>query len=228
MKKLSIAILILLGMISFSSAEVGLKIGISGQIGEVDIDGEEQDIGPNATEKNKKSINALFATGSVFVEKTLGFLPGPLGRLSIGYDHVAHDLESGSASNVRCDETTTDGTECNNEKKVNSASATVENMHTIYATLTVTDWLYVKAGSIEADLITEENLETGGSYKNTDISGTVIGLGVHKDTDNGMFLRFELNNVEMDTPSVASTNTNNSVSLDVEGTTMRVSVGKSF
>ena len=41
MKKLSIAILILLGMISFSSAEVGLKIGISGQIGEVDIDGEE-------------------------------------------------------------------------------------------------------------------------------------------------------------------------------------------
>jgi len=229
MKKLSIAFLILLGTISLASAELGLKVGLSGQIGEVDIDGTEQDIGPNATEKNKKSISALFATGSVFVEKNLGFLPGPLGRLSVGYDMVPHDLESGSASSLRCDETTRAGAVCSTDKKKNTVRVKIEDMRTLYATLRITDWLYFKGGSIEADLITEENLDTGGSYKNTDISGTIFGLGVETNNENnGTFMRFEVNQIEMDTPSVASTNTNNSVSLDVEGTTARISIGKSF
>jgi hypothetical protein len=33
--------------------------------------------------------------GSFFLEKTLDFLPGPLARLSLGYDYVPHDIGTG-------------------------------------------------------------------------------------------------------------------------------------
>jgi hypothetical protein len=234
MKKLLVSVLLLLGSFSMASAEVGVKIGVSGNIGLYEASGFETDVGPNATEKNVSSDDGagehLGAMASVFVEKTLGFLPGPLSRLSIGLDHVPHEIKTGTSGRT---DTTLKGLAENGgvtHHSKNTASATLKNINTLYLTANITDWLYIKAGLQEMDVISTEVLNTGSAYGNLTIDGTVIGLGVQTMTDNGFFARLEVNQTEMDGGTlVSSNNDNNSITLsEITGTSARFSVGKSF
>tara|TARA_B100000780_G_C21110119_1_gene448538 strand:- start:444 stop:1124 length:681 start_codon:yes stop_codon:yes gene_type:complete len=226
MKKTIISILLLLGTFSIASAEVGVKIGLSGNLGVYEASGFETE----GTEKNikKDDSEAVAGMGSIFVEKTLDFLPGPLSRLSIGFDHVPHSVKTPTESRS--------GTEEKRElgeatvKYTNQASATLSNINTFYVTASLTDFLYVKAGMIEMDIKTTEELTTGSTYKDTSTDGYILGLGVETTTDNGLFARFELNQTELDGVKLQSeTNVDNSVTLDdVSGTSARISIGKAF
>ena len=90
--------------------------------------------------------------------------------------------------------------------------------------------IYVKAGYSKGDVLTIENLGTGGAYPNTTIDGIVVGLGYDKDLPNGMFVRMEANFMDYD--SVQVTNTNDStkqITIDgVGGYGAKLSIGKSF
>ena len=80
------------------------------------------------------------------------------------------------------------------------------------------------------DVITNENLGTGGAYGDTEMDGTMFGLGYHNALDNGVFFRFEGN--YLDFGSASQTNTNNAnrkielTSLD--GISGKISLGKTF
>ena len=194
MKKILISVFLLLGTFSMASAEIGVKVGISGTIGLFEATGFETEDGEkvqsNATGNDK--AETIGAMGSIFIEKTLGFLFASV-------------------------------------KGENKASATIDNINTVYLTANITDWLYVKAGKMSADVQTTESLVTGSKYGDSEIDGDVFGLGVQGMMDNGMFFRVEYNDISLDGETINSTNTANKINLDsVSGEAARISVGKSF
>ena len=230
MKKITIAIFMMLSTFSIASAELGINVGVSGNIGVYDAAGFEME----GTEKNvAKREEALAAMASVFIEKKLTFLPGFLGNLSVGYDYVTHDLQTGTQSRGETDLQGKDATTSTYAKSAaitNKVSATLSNINTVYAMFNVTDWLYVKAGVQEMDVKTTESLQTGSSYGDTAIDGTVLGLGLQGSTDGGMFYRIEYETVELDgVKLISTTNADNSVTLDdIGGESARLSIGKTF
>ena len=233
MKKILISVLLLLGTFSLASAEIGVNIGASGSIGLYDTKGSETEIGPNATDTvESKKQEMLGGMASVFIEKELSFLPGPLKRISIGYDHVIHEIKTGTSSQTVSDlrdmPVNTGAAQIKSLK--NAASATVDNINTLYATVRITDWLYAKYGSMEADVISTEDLETGSTYGNASVDGTVMAIGLNFETEGGVFTRFEYEDIELDGFKLQSeTNTDNSVKInDINGESFKVSIGKAF
>ena len=223
MRKLTIAIIMLFSTISLASAEMGVNIGISADVGTFSTSGSENE---NGEVSKKKDAESLVGYGSIFIEKTLNFLPGPFGRLSVGYSHVPHDLKSGTADREDSDMKDSN-TSANVKQKI---QADFSNFNTVYATLRITDWLYVKAGSIDVDVTTNESLETGSSYGDTSLDGSTIGAGIHIAKDNGLFFRFEVNDQSFDGVTLTSTtNSDNKVTItDLDGTTAKMAIGKSF
>ena len=231
MKK--IIIVLFCGLFSFSvaHAELGINIGVSGQVGQVTANGSEAetDSAKSTTEITKADeLEALFGTGSFFIEKTLDFLPGPLARLSLGYDYVPHDIGTGTAGNTR--DSSQAGKDDPIMTKTNEVKADFENLNTFYLTANLTDWLYVKAGLVEVDVVTKETLETGSAYGNASLDGEMYGIGVATKTDNGFFARLEANWMDIDGVTLTSTtNSDNKVTLDgIDTASARISVGKSF
>tara|TARA_B100000768_G_C11210296_1_gene345702 strand:- start:69 stop:743 length:675 start_codon:yes stop_codon:yes gene_type:complete len=224
MRKITIVCLFLLGMISTASAELGVRIGIGAEIGEYDLSGSET----TATETQKSEANdgnVYVPLGSVFIEKQLSFMPSFLERLSVGYSFVPHDVKSATVGGDHNNRTASQDVTVSNKAKVE-----IEDIHSLYATLDITNWLYIKAGSMDMDVKTKERLGTGSEYPDFSTEGSFLGLGLHKTMDNGVFVRFEFEETEIDGAKVTSTvDANNSVTLDdFDGTIYRISIGKSF
>ena len=68
----------------------------------------------------------------------------------------------------------------------------INDLVSLYVTLPVGDnGAYVKAGYIQATLVTEENLATGSKYENVDMTGTTIGGGYEGSLGDMAFWRAE-------------------------------------
>ena len=73
MKKIIILTLFVLSQLTFSaSADLGVNIGVSAQVGSAEATGSESE---NSSVTNSETEELLYGTGSFFIEKTLGFLP---------------------------------------------------------------------------------------------------------------------------------------------------------
>ena len=230
MKKIILAILMTFGIFTMVSADIGVKLGVSAQIGSMETSGSEKNSdGVTATQKSQTE-EALFGTAGFFIEKDLAFLPGPFGRLSIGFDNIAHDLDLGTQRNARLASLGAAGAVVTATD--HSLNAKVTGFETLYATVNVTDWLYVKAGSVTVDVETKFSGSATSSYPTShSLDGTVLGFGVEKSSDNGMFFRLEYNDYSIDGKSVANTGTDSKFTAtlnDVSGSTGRVSIGKAF
>ena len=95
MKKLMIVTLaFMLGSFSIASAELGVNLGVSGQIGAFMAQAQETE---DATDQAKASAITAVGYTSVFFEKTLG------SRLAIGIDYVPAALSSETSSDSRND-----------------------------------------------------------------------------------------------------------------------------
>ena len=153
-----------------------------------------------------------------------------MSRLSIGYDNIGHDISLGSASNVIRDKLGSIAVQT--QTFTNTASADIEGFETVYATLNITDWLYFKMGSTSVDVKTTETIESSsGVYPDASLSGGLIGIGVHKESDNGMFFRLELNEYSIDGTTITQTGSADKRSVvisDVSGSVARISIGKAF
>ena len=226
MKKLLVLMATFCLFLTSAKAELGINIGVSAQVGSAEASGSESE---NSVVEKSKTEEMLFGTGSFFIEKTLGFLPGPLSRLSIGYDHVPHEIGTGTSNNIRENENS-GGAMTTSTDKVNSVKASFEDLNTLYLTADITDFLYVKAGLVSLDAITKENLETGSDYGNADLDGELYGIGLKTSTDSGLFLRAEANWMDIDGVTLTSTtNSANTVTLDgIDTVSGRISIGKSF
>ncbi len=223
MKKLITALFGLMFAISTASAEVGVNVGVSGQLGLFAATATETDTGSHGTttgddEKNSKSDFIGLGYASIFIEKELG-------PLTVGVDYVPTALETETSETLIDDKTTSD----TSTAVTNKVQVDFEDLTTVYLALNVTENAYVKAGYVQVDIITNESLGTGSTYKNADIDGVSLGIGYNKDFDNGMFLRAEGNYMEFDGTSVTSSSGSQKISLNsVDGVTGKLSLGRSF
>jgi hypothetical protein len=230
MKKIILAILMTFGIFTMVSADIGVKLGVSAQIGSMETSAKESNSDGVTATQTSQTEEALFGTAGFFIEKDLAFLPGPFARLSIGFDNIAHDLDLGTASNARVASLGAAGATVNNT--VHSVNAKISGFETLYATVNITDWLYVKAGSVTVDVDTKFTGSATSSYPTShSLDGTVMGFGVEKMSDNGMFFRLEYNDYSIDGKSVANAGTDSKFTAtlnDVDGSTGRISIGKAF
>jgi len=228
MKRLILTLFLGLFMFtSKASAELGINIGISGQLGLYAATATEFDEGTHGTtsgpdETNEDSEFIGLGYGSLFIEKTLGqyFL--------VGIDYVPSSLETETNESLRNDKTTEAAevfTQVTNKVQVD-----FEDLTTYYIGLNLGDsGAYVKAGIVTVDVITNETLGTGSTYGNTDLDGTLIGLGYNRSFDNGMFVRAEGAYTEFDGASLTSSTSVNKITLNsLDGVTGKISIGKSF
>ena len=228
MKKLMIVTLaFMLGSFSIASAELGVNLGVSGQIGAFMAQAQETE---DATDQAKASAITAVGYTSVFFEKTLG------SRLAIGIDYVPAALSSETSSDSRNDHKAALSANVQVTQKV---QVDFEDLTTIYASLNVTENFYIKAGSVSVDVITNETLGTGSTYGNVSLDGSMMGAGYNYNTSKGIFIRAEATVMEFDGASLTSTaaaaarpgsgDASNVIKLnELDGVSAKISIGKSF
>jgi hypothetical protein len=214
-------------------AEKGVNIGISLAAGVFEVQGANEKFsgshssgaGATVTKKSTdegENAEGLFGIGSLFLEKTLG------DKLAIGIDYVPTALESETTENTQTTFNSTHGAVLT--EVTNTVSVDFEDLTTVYAMLNLNEMFYVKAGFMTVDVITNDKLNTGSTYGNTDLDGTMFAIGFAKDLDNGAFVRLEGSVMEFDGTTLTSqVDSAKSVSVDgIEGYGAKLSVGKSF
>ena len=233
MKKFLIAVVVLLGSISLANAE-RFRVGIAVMGAGFEADGAKEifsgDHSSNTTStkvtKNtsaeKEDAEGVFALGSVFGEVALN------DQISLGVNYVPHSSDSEETENIQ-NLVPSPGLP-SSAKATNKVKVSFEDLVTVYALANLNENVYLKAGIMQVDLITEENLGTGGAYGNDTLDGYTIALGYQRDLANGMFVRGEAAYMEIDGTTLTNTNdSTKSVSADgITGYGAAVSVGKSF
>ena len=227
MKKITLAILMLFSFSSIASAELGINIGVSGNLGGFTASGTEKstETQGNVT-THKANETAAVAYGSIFLEKTL---PGPLSRLAIGVDYVPSGLESDTVENRIHSKGSAAATDLLTSLE-NTVKIDFEDLTTYYLTAAISESIYLKAGIVEVDVLTKESMASNARYGDTNMDGTMIGVGYNKTFDNTMFVRLEGAYMDFGSATVNdSTGGGQTVSIDeLHGATGKISIGKSF
>ena len=158
-----------------------------------------------------------FGYGSIFAEVMA------TDNIGIGVSYVPMALESETTENLQT--TTTASATGTNKVQID-----FEDLTTIYALFYPVENLFVKAGYMEVEVKTNENLATGGAYGNTTLDGYTVGLGYNYNMDNGVFVRFETNYMDIDGATLTNTNdANKKVTADsITGVSAGLSIGKAF
>ena len=234
MKKFLIATLVLLGSISFANAErVSVGVSLTGAVfnaegaKEIFSGNHAGDVASTTVTKNAKDeaedAEGAFALGSIFAEFSLA------DQLSLGVSYVPHSSDSEETQNVQNIGGTTNVAN-HTAEATNTVKVSFEDLTTVYALAKFNENVYAKAGVIQVELITEENLGTGGAYGDDTLEGYTIGLGYNMDLADGMFVRAEAAYLEIDGTTLTNANdSNKSVTADgIDGMGAAVSVGKSF
>jgi len=215
MKK--IIIFLITSMFFFGQASaIGLNVGVSGVQAVFHAEGEDNENG----EKSKEDATGLASYGSVFAEIRLNDF------IAFGVDYVPEALES-ETSETKVEDITTSTT---STIQTNKVQVDFEELTSAYVMLNLTEGLYVRGGVVQVDVVTNESLGTGSTYDDTDLDGTIFGLGYNRTLDNGIFFRVEGNYMDFGSTSLTSTNNaENKISLnDLIGASARIAVGKAF
>ena len=158
-----------------------------------------------------------FGYGSIFAEVMA------TDNIGIGVSYVPMALESETTENLQT--TTTASATGTNKVQID-----FEDLTTIYALFYPVENLYLKAGYMEVEVKTNENLATGGAYGNTTLDGFTVGVGYNYDMDNGVFVRFETSYMDIDGATLTNTNDANKkvTAENIEGASAALSIGKAF
>ena len=219
MKKLITSILFSVLYVSSVSAEIGINAGASAQMGLFSASGTELS---GTTKKDTDSEHGAVAWGSVFVEGVIN------DRFILGVDYVPAALETDTVETAKSDMGPDAQT---NTVVTNKVQIDFEHLTTFYAGLMLNENLYVKAGLSTVDVITNENLATGASYADTELDGSMFGIGYHNALDNGVFFRIEGNYHNFDSATVTATGTATDSKItmsSLDGLSGKLSIGKSF
>ncbi len=232
MKKFLIAAVVLLGSMSLANAE-RFSIGVTVTGGVFEADGASEIFsGDHAGNRSSSKVTkntasegedaeAAVAMGSIFVEINANE------KFSLGVSYVPHSMDSETTENVQ---NIVPGGTGNDSKSTNTVKLSFDDLTTVYALLNATDNIYAKIGYVEVEVVTDENLATGGAYGNTDLDGYTIALGYSMDLADGMFARFEASYMDLDGATVTNDNdATKSVKADgISGYGAGISLGKTF
>tara|TARA_B110000503_G_scaffold31144_1_gene50308 strand:- start:424 stop:1074 length:651 start_codon:yes stop_codon:yes gene_type:complete len=214
-KLLIISASILLAFANVNAVEK--RIGIAAGYTNVEADGTETL--KDSSKKASKSVDDNTVIPSIFFELAAdnGF--------GLGIEHVPGSADIGTQSRTDDDEETAGN---------NKASAEIDGLTSLYAIKTFDNGLFLKAGMTQTDVITKETLATGSTYGNKSVDGKLIGIGIHKTRDNGVFFRASAEYTDYDSFKLTSgvadavTGTTNTIDADVDTTAFKISIGKAF
>jgi opacity protein-like surface antigen len=219
--KLSAASL-LLASVSIPALADNYNIGLSGAYGNFEASGSQTKDGI----KKNESGDAEFPFASIFVEynKTMS----KQWDVAFGLDYIPFSTEIDDRSDTDTDISTGSNVTGNRNAKLelkNHFTAYIQPSYNLGNGLA----LFGKVGYSHADLeIKTTPLSNQGTLnKKDDLEGYLVGLGVQKNIDKTMFVRFEANYTDYDT--VAYTNSGGTAyRADPELWTAKISIGKSF
>ena len=214
MKKILLSLVTLLFL--SANAFAGMNIGIKGAITGLSTDGTETT--KSSSEKNTGSKDETVVVPSIFVE-----FQNDSG-IALGIDYVPGEAELGSGTGSN-DDNETDG--------ANKASAELSGHATVYALIPVgSKGGYLKGGIASASVDTTETLATGTTYGNEDVLGLMVGVGLQKTADNGLFIRVEGTYTDYEDISLKGSldgdSVRNTVDADVDALAFGLSIGKSL
>ena len=233
MKKFLLTAVVLLGSISMANAEK-FSIGVTATGAVFEADGASEVFsGDHAGNRSSTTVTkssadegedaeAAVAMGSIFFEVA------PNDKFSVGINYVPHSMDSETTENIQ--NIGNLPADPGSGEKRNTVKISFEDLTTIYALANINDNVYAKVGYVEVDIITDENLATGGAYGNTTLDGYSIALGYSMDMADGMFARIEASYMDLDEASLTNDNdTTKSVKVDgISGYGAGISIGKSF
>jgi opacity protein-like surface antigen len=219
--KLSAASL-LLTSVSIPALADNFNIGLSGAYGSFEASGSET---KDSIKKNK-SGDADFPFASIFAEynKTMS----KEWDVAFGLDYIPFSAEIDDRSQTNSDlneGTITTGTRKATLDLKNHITAYIQPSYNLGDGFAV----FGKAGFSHADLkISSRGLTTDGTLNKDDkLQGYLAGIGIQKNIDKTMFVRFEGNYTDYDT--VTYTNSEGTkFTADPELWTAKISIGKSF
>jgi opacity protein-like surface antigen len=219
--KLSAASL-LLASVSIPALADNYNIGLSGSYGKFEASGNQAKDGVT---KNQ-SGDAEFPFASIFVEynKTMS----KEWDVAFGLDYIPFSTEIEDRSDSDTDVATVQNVTGTRNAKLdlkNHFTAYIQPSYNLGNGLAV----FGKVGYSHADLeIKTAALSNQGTLnKKDDLEGYLVGLGVQKNIDKTMFVRFEVNYTDYDT--VTYTNSSGTrFTADPELWTAKISIGKSF
>ena len=215
---------LLLASVSIPALADNYNIGLSGSYGNFEASGSET----NGGVKKNRSGDADFPFASIFVEynKTMS----KEWDVAFGLDYIpfSAEIDDRSGADVGGDlnaGTTTQGTKSATLDLKNHATLYIQPSYNLGNGLAV----FGKIGYSHADLkISSRNTATGSSLDKDDtLEGYLVGIGIQKNIDKTMFVRFEANYTDYDT--VSYTNSSGTIfTADPEMWTAKISIGKSF
>ena len=219
--KLSAASL-LLTSVSIPALADNFNIGLSGAYGSFEASGSET---KDSVIKNK-SGDAEFPFASIFAEynKTMS----KEWDVAFGLDYIPFSAEIDDRSQTNSDlsaGTTVTGTRKATLDLKNHITAYIQPSYNLGNGFAV----FGKAGFSHADLkISSTGLSTDGTLgKDDKLQGYLAGIGIQKNIDKTMFVRFEGNYTDYD--AVSYTNSEGTkFTADPELWTAKISIGKSF
>ena len=212
----------LLASVSIPVLADNYNIGLSGSYGSFEASGNQTKDGVT---KNAEG-DATFPFASIFIEynKTLS----KEWDVAFGLDYIPFSAEIDSRSDTQTNNMTS-----NDVTGTRSATLDLKNHFTAYIqpSYNLGNGLAVfgKIGFSHADLkITTTNLSNSGTLNKDDkLEGYLAGIGVQKNIDKTMFVRFEANYTDYN--SVSYTNSSGTViNANPELWTAKISIGKSF
>ena len=221
--KLSAASL-LLTSVSIPALADNFNIGLSGAYGKFEASGSET---KDSVTKNK-SGDAEFPFASIFAEynKTMS----KEWDVAFGLDYIPFSAEIDDRSQTNTDNrgdpnVATTGTRKATLDLKNHITAYIQPSYNLGNGLAV----FGKAGFSHADLkISSTGLSTDGTLSGDDkLQGYLAGIGIQKNIDKTMFVRFEGNYTDYDTVSYTNSE-GTKFTADPELWTAKISIGKSF
>jgi len=195
MKKLN-TILAALGallMLTATSANsLEFKAGVSAN-GMAAYANAKETLKASGRESNEEAVLAT-SYASIFAEVSSDEMMG-LG-IGISYAPEVADLEKETRTIQNCRDNRDNAGACvayaTGDSGDQVIDGKIQDMASVYVTFPVGDsGAYVKAGYIQATLITSENLATGSKYEDVDLEGTTIGAGYEASIGDMAFWRAE-------------------------------------
>jgi len=184
----AVSALLMLTVTSANSVE--FKAGVSANGMAAYANAKETLKGSGVATGRTTNEEAVLATSfaSIFAEVSSDEMMG-LG-LGVSYAPEVADL----AKETRHIADSSGGADSGNDADggVQAVDAKINDLVSIYLTLPVGDsGAYVKAGYIQATMVTEESLATGSKYEDIDMTGTQIGAGYEGSLGDMAFWRAE-------------------------------------
>ena len=215
-------------MLSVTSANsIEFKAGVSAN-GMAAYANAKETLKDSGREENEEAVLAT-SFASAFVEISSDEIMG----LGIGISYAPEVVELEKETRTIQD-TSGQGSSINDTGN-QILDGKVQDLASIYLTLPVGDTgAYVKAGYMQATLITSESLATGSKYEDVDMTGTQIGGGYEGSLGDTAFWRAE-GTMQMwedisasGSEAGASTGQKNKITAELGSVTGTLSVGMKF